>query len=257
MKSTRPFAHSGLHHRTYADLEFYVEIMCALANKTAADPQTALPACSSDHARSQRVQSRLQFFHDLYVPSTLPMNLLRFDPPPNELCAAPAPSHVQDWQFMLASFPSKVEDIGELLAARAQHILRTANRSEYFPALIDYASAKWSHKYPDHRADALHEAHYVLLVEFLSQRYNDGIYRWVIQATVHPSQRSTRRHFPRIVYDVLQPRRPFSLHAAQCSCEDGYMRLDCDQKLTHAPVLMAFVRMCRHSCSLFSLRSIL
>lgn len=255
MKPSRIFSHAGIPHAAYEDLEFYVEIMCALANMRADDPPFIAPTSKSGYLSSPHVQLRLAFFRSLYVLAHPPTNLLHLNPPPSELCAPASPSLEQLWRQILSVFPDDMDSLGAALTARAAQTLADVRYSEYFPSEINYSHAQWTHKYPDHRATALHLSHYVLLIEICMRSYKDGRFGYFIQGTVHPSQRSTRRHFPRIAFNALPPPRPFALHSAVCSCEDGCVRVRHCPLLTSATVLTASARTCKHSCSLCTTRS--
>lgn len=221
MKPSRIFSHAGLHHSSYMQLEFYVEIMCALANMTAADPPAPAPLPKSGERFAPSHVQRLRFFASLYAPSPYPSNLLQLNPVPPMWCVVPAQEHHLMWREILAAFPDKEAVLTEALLTRATEILHVAERAEYFPEHIDYHSAQWTHKYLDHRARALISAHYVLLVQYCMATQRDGRFAYVVQATVHASQRSHRRHFPRIIFDALPPPKPFRWHSAACSCENG------------------------------------
>lgn len=87
--------------------------------------------------------------------------------------------------------------LSEALYEHAKQLLHDAKRADYLPEQIDYMKAVWTHQYPDHRAQALVSAHYVLLIQFcMAHRVvppRDGRFAYFVQATVHASQRSHHR----------------------------------------------------------------
>lgn len=225
IKLSRIFSHAGLHHAGYLDLEFYVEILCALGNMRAADPPTPAPLAKSGERFTLSHLLRLHLFASLYRPPPVPSNLLKLNPVPPMWPATPAQEHLRMWRDILAAFPNEESVLSEALSEHAKQLLHDAKRAEYLPQQVDYLNAVWTHRYLDHRARALVSTHYVLLIQFcMAHRVvppQDGRFAYYVQATVHASQRSHHRHFPRIAFDVMPPPKPFRWHSAACSCEDG------------------------------------
>jgi hypothetical protein len=225
LKLSRFFSHSGVLHSTYADLEFYVEILCGLANMPCAPSPSAQPAATEisifDALSTQRYKYRLNFFHSLYCPTHSSLNLLQLNPVPSELTTSADHSQSQMWHAILSALPTGAATVFSAFRARAEHLLHAAQRPEYHAKSLNYAHATWTHPYPDHRAQALYDSHYVLLLEFCKHAQPNGLFGYYIQGTVHPSQRSIRRHFPRISFNSTPPPSPFALSSQQCSCEDG------------------------------------
>lgn len=252
LKLTRTFSHYGLPHTELGNLEFYVEIMCALANKAARDRHRSAPPPTPMPISDPRLQLRLAFFRDIYAPRVPPTNLLNLNPVPADLEGVASPEHAELWDGIISVFPSTELEVAGMLRVRAEYLLHHAHRLDYYAPTIDYAHARWTHHFPDHRARALFDAHYVLLVSFCRNTLKDGRFGYVIQGTVHPSQRSTQRHYPRISFAYLPPPSPFALDTSQCSCEDGYAARVCNRVAHSATEQMASVPTCRRFSSLYS-----
>ena len=253
IKPSRIFSHAGLHHGGYPDLEFKAEILCALANMHAAGPPTPAPLAKSGERFAPSHVLRLKFFASLYAPPLYPSNLLKLNPVPSVWHATPAPEHLRMWRDILAAFPNEESVLSEALYEHAKQLLHDAKRADYLPEQIDYMKAVWTHQYPDHRAQALVSAHYVLLIQFcMAHRVvppRDGRFAYFVQATVHASQRSHHRHFPRIAFDVTPPPKPFRWHSAACSCEDGCVPCIPQAQANSLTEWTASARTCRHSSS--------
>jgi hypothetical protein len=213
-------------HSFYDDLEFSIETLCALANRTRSAPVSLskLPPIA-DLLHTDRYRLRLKFFHSLYCPASPPTNLLGLDPPDAALMRSPHPESEKLWAKIIELFPEKDKTISALLRSHAEDLLRSAARPEYYPTIMCYKKARWTHEFPDPRSLALIHAHYILLLEFCAHFCSSGSGKIgiFVQATVHPSERSHLLHFPRISFDRLpDANKPFRLSSAICSCEDGY-----------------------------------
>jgi hypothetical protein len=164
---------------------------------------------------------RFDFFAELYSTHQLRAPLIDFSqramrtalPPPDSLQAL--------WNLLMENFPNNSSVIKSLLKARAERILHKVSGSDYCSKQLDYKRAIWTHEYPDHRAEALVFAHYVLLLQLCAKRTLSGRAELFVQAVVHPSERNQLSHYSRIsVWQTLR-NEPFSLLSARCSCEDG------------------------------------
>lgn len=134
---------------------------------------------------------------------------------------APPESLQALWSLLMENFPTDSSVIKSLLTARAQRILHKVSGSEYCSEQLNYARATWTHEYPDHRAEALVRAHYVLMLQLCAKRVPSGRAELFVQAVVHPSERNQLCHYSRISVWQTPRNEPFALLSARCSCEDG------------------------------------
>jgi len=221
MKLHRDFAHSGLSHAELQNLEWIIEIMCAVANVPIVCPFQQLPQPGLTPSAVSH-QFRLDFFADLYSKDRRHMPLIDFS-----LCAAKVSMQPPDslralWNILLQNFPTDISSIKSLLMQRAERILRAISGENYCSKQLQYSKAAWTHEYPDRRARALVRSHYVQLVQLCSKPTLDGRSELFVQAAVHPSERNSLVHYARISTWQTLRGEGFSLLTSQCSCEDGY-----------------------------------
>lgn len=224
MKLHRDFSHSGLSHSELHNLEWFVEIMCAMANVPVVCPFGQLPHPGIAPSTNTH-HLRLDFFAELYSKHRQLVPLIDFS-----LCAAkvatqPLESLRALWDLLMENVPSDVNIIKTVLKARTQRILHKVSGDVYCSAQLSYAKAVWTHDYPDRRAYALVHAHYVLLVQLCSKAVHTGRSELFVQAVVHPSERNTLMHYARISMWQTLRNEPFSLLSSRCSCEDGYVSM--------------------------------
>jgi hypothetical protein len=204
------------------DLEWLVDILCARANAHLVCPTGHLPSLSifpGFHAQ----QERARFFYDIYCPSPS-LSTFSFAPPHT---ATPEVFHLGMWKMLVEHLATNDMQYGVLLHVHAEHQLRAITKAELAAAVLPYSRASWAHGFPDNRADALYRSHYVLLVEYCLKSDPDSESTFVVQATVHPSMRNYRLHYPLIHIPFNSPRGAFSMTKHTCSCEDGYIHAAC------------------------------
>jgi hypothetical protein len=194
----RAFTHSGLPHATLWQMEYFADIMCALANAHHLWQDAQAHVLGIDIPDIHVHLARMREFARLHAraPSSLEHELFPVQH------AEPSSDHAEVWQCVLDSLPHK-----------------------YGSNLIDYERVKWTHTFPDDRARQLCLSHYVLLLEFGIASLSDCSNYIYVQATMHPSQRNHLLHCVQISYrNVAIPPGPeaFELHSSGCSCEDGY-----------------------------------
>jgi len=222
LRLTRSLTHSAFPHQTLYDLEWLVDILCARANAHLVCPSGHLSSLSifpGFHAQ----QERARFFYDIYCPSPS-LSTLSFAPPHT---AAPAVFHLGMWKMLIEHLPTNDMQYGVLLHAHAERQLRAITKPELAAAVLPYSQASWAHGFPHNRADALYRSHYVLLVEYCLTCDPDSESTFAVQATVHPSMRNYRLHYPLLHIPLNSPRGAFSMTKHTCSCEGGYIHAAC------------------------------
>ena len=226
MKLHRDFSHSGLSHSELHSLEWFVEIMCAMANVPVVCPFGQLPhpgiAPSTDTHRF-----RLDFFTELYSKHRQCAPLIDFSLRAARVAMQPPESLQALWELLMENMPSDINVIKTLLKERAQCILHKITGDVYCSKQLEYAKAVWTHDYPDRRAYALVHAHYILLVQLCSKSAPNGRSELFVQAAIHPSERNTLIHYARISMWQTLRNESFSLLSSRCSCEDGYAAVLC------------------------------
>lgn len=222
LKLRRNFTHSGLSHAELSSLEWFVEIMCAMANVPLVCPfHTRPPAGLAP--RKELYHLRLDFFAGLYSKRRLHPPLIDFSQRAARIAMQPPDSLLALWDLLIKNVPSKLEFIEARFRERAQHILHHVSGDEYCSKELNYSKATWMHNCPDRRAAALVHAHYVLLVQLCAKPRHTGRVELFVQALVHTSMRNGLTHYARIsVWQTLQDEQ-FSLLSARCTCEDGFV----------------------------------
>lgn len=137
--------------------------------------------------------------------------------------AAPEEFHLAVWKMLIEHLPKNDMHYGILLFAHAERQLKAITKPELASAVLPYSQATWAHGFPDNRADALYRSHYVLLVEFCLVSDPESGSMFVVQATVHPSMRNYRLHYPLLHVPINSSQGAFSMSKRACSCEDGYI----------------------------------
>lgn len=222
MKLYRDFSHGGLAHSVLDSLEWFMEIMCAMANVAVVCPFGQLPAPGI--APSGKTHSlRLDFFDELYSKHQTYAPLIDYSQQAARLAMQPQESLRALWDVLIGNVPSDLNIIKQLLKARAEHILHGIAGDKYCSQVLQYSKAVWTHEYPDRRAYALVHAHYVQLVQLCSRPTDSGRAELFVQAVVHPSERNALVHYARISMWQTPRSEPFSLLSSTCSCEDGYV----------------------------------
>lgn len=197
-----------------------VEIMCAMANVPLVCPFHEMPHPGLTPRRDLHFL-RFDFFAELYSTHQLRLPLIDFSQRAMRTALQPPDSLQALWNLLMENLPTKSSAIKSLLKGRAERILHDVSGSNYCSEQLDYKRATWTHDYPDHRAEALVSAHYVLLLQLCTKRTPSGRAELFVQAVVHPSERNQLFHYSRIsVWQTLRD-EPFSLRSARCSCEDG------------------------------------
>ena len=230
VKLHQSFTHSGLAHATLWQMEFFVEIMCALANAHEYWRKDSSHKVRTDILDLQVHIERAHYFSQLM--SRSPSSLETFLHPAHTV--APDSDRAEAWKCALDSIPHTKHcdaSINCVLTHRAVELLRRTSSDKYGSPLFDYGRATWTHKFPDERAKHLCLAHYVLLLEFAIAPLVESSRLIYVQATIHPSQRNHLIHYALISYRLV-PVTPsvesFELHSSGCSCEGGYACLLAD-----------------------------
>lgn len=223
MKLHPDFSHSGLSHSELRSLEFFVEIMCAMANVPHVCPFQQMPHPSITPSKDV-FHHRLDFFANLYSKQHKHTPLIDFSLKATRVAEKPSETLSALWDLLMEIIPSDLNVIKRFLKEHAQSILHSTKGDVYCSELLDYSKAIWTHDFIDHRAHALVRSHYVLLVQLCSKPAPNGRSQVFVQAVVHPSVRSTLIHVARISMWQTLRNEPFSLLSSKCSCEDGYVR---------------------------------
>ena len=206
-------------------MEYFVDIMCALANAHHfwRDAQGHLLVVDIPDLHVHL--TRMRHFVQLYSRTASSLELELY---PKQL-TQPSSDRMDAWQCVLDSLPHTQDGndaIDRVLTRKAEALLHRTPADKYASNLIDYARAKWTHTFPDERAKQLCLSHYVLLLEFGLESLPDCSHRIYVQAALHPSQRNYLLHYARVSYpNLATPPSPdaFELHSSGCSCEDGYV----------------------------------
>ena len=223
MKVHRDFSHGGLSHSELSSLEWFVEIMCAVANVHAVCPfgpwphPGITPSTPTHHLR-------LEFFAELYSKHQC-APLIDFSMYATRTAAQPPESLRALWDVVMENLPCGTNIIKSLLKERAEHILHSISGDVYCSKQLQYSKAVWTHEYPDRRAHALVRAHYIQLVQLCAKPARNGRAELFVQAVVHPSERNTLVHHARISMWQTLRNESFSLLSSRCSCEAGYVPL--------------------------------
>lgn len=165
---------------------------------------------------------RFDFFAKLYSKHRVCIPLIDFSQRAIHTALQPPDSLQALWNVLLENFPANESVISTVLLARAQSILRKVSGSVYCSEELNYTKAVWTHEYPDHRAEALVRAHFVLMLQLCARPAPSGRSELFVQAVVHPSERNQLSHYSRVSMWQSLRSEQFSLLSARCSCEDGY-----------------------------------
>lgn len=215
------YTHSSFPYRTHYDLEWYVEILCGIANMhVICGPNKHLDLGALPGWAAQR--ERLLFFRDVYYPPSSP-DALSLRPRAE---AVPAIPHQQMWGLFQRYFPATDDEFARALCEHAQGQLRKVQSTVLGGAAIPYHAATWTHRFPDKRAKNLMKAHCILFIEF-GLPIDDGPPSALIQGTVHPSERNYCLHYPTLRIPLNAKPPAFALSEHTCSCADGYVLCDC------------------------------
>ena len=251
VKLHRAFTHSGSPHAALWQMEYFVDIMCALANVhhfwRSAQGHSLVIDIPDLHVHL----ARMRHFVQLFLRSASSLDLELYPKQPTQ----PSSDRLDAWQCVLDSLPhtQDVNDaINRVLTLRAEALLHRTPADKYGDNLINYERIKWTHTFPDERAKQLCLSHYVLLLEFCIESLPDCSHHIYVQAAVHPSQRNYLLHYARISYrNLATPPRPeaFELHSSGCSCEDGYVGFICGAAKQAFLGRVGFAHMCKHCSS--------
>lgn len=164
---------------------------------------------------------RFDFFAELYSKHRLCTPLIDFSQRAIRTALQPPDSLQALWNVLMENVPRDESVIKAVLRGRAQGILHKVSGSVYCSEELDYTKAAWTHEYPDHRAEALVHAHFVLLLQLYARPVPSGRTELFVQAVVHPSERNQLLHYCRVSMWQSLHNEPFSLLSARCSCEEG------------------------------------
>lgn len=210
------WSHRGFDPQHLDMIDLFLEIACARHNCSLLVPDTEMPH-EEIFQQGENLSERWNDIATLYA-TEFPQ-CLGFEPPQR---VVPSPKHSQDWQALLEKVPSASAALHGLFQPLVRAALdAAASTSSHLPHLYDYSAAVVCHEFPDKRALAVFQSHFLLLIEFTRLDNVDGHSDvFLVQGVVRASQRANLLHYPMFIAPASTT-LPFSLISAECSCKAG------------------------------------